>query len=135
MGHMSREDMDAVLAAHVKAEAAHDMAGILATLTEDAVHELAGVPGGRLQGHQAIGERYAQAFVDFDGGEMEPVHRTHGDDYLIDESLWHARHAASGRPIVVRLLHVCEFRERRISKEIVWMDVAALAAQLGAPAP
>ncbi|WP_394839875.1 nuclear transport factor 2 family protein [Pendulispora rubella] len=132
---MSREDMDAVLAAHITAEAAHDMEGILATLCDDAVHQLTGVPGGLIQGREAIRERYAGAFAEFEGGDLQPVHRTHGDDYLIDEGLWHARHVASGRAVVIRLLHVCEFRDRRISKEIVWMDTAALAAQLGAPAP
>ena len=46
------EVMDTVMARHFEAEATHDRAGILATLTEDAEHEPVGFPGGDPEGDQ-----------------------------------------------------------------------------------
>jgi hypothetical protein len=37
--------------------------------------------------------------------------------------------------VTFRLMHVCEFRDGRISRENVWMDVAAIVAQLTTPEP
>ena len=39
----------------------------------------------------------------------------------------------NGRRITFRTLHVFEFRAGRISRENVWIDDAAVAAQLTAP--
>jgi predicted ester cyclase len=36
------------------------------------------------------------------------------------------------RPVSCRLLHICEFGDGRISRENVWMDLAAVLGQLGA---
>ena len=38
-----------------------------------------------------------------------------------------------GRTVQFRILHVCEFRDGKISRENVWLDVAAIMQQL-APA-
>jgi hypothetical protein len=48
------EVMDAVMARHFEAEAAHDREGILATLTEDAEHEPVGVPGAPFHSHDEL---------------------------------------------------------------------------------
>jgi predicted ester cyclase len=39
------------------------------------------------------------------------------------------------RPVSFRLLHILEFRDNRISRENVWMDVAALHRQLSDDSP
>ena len=46
--------MDAVMARHFEAEAAHDRAGILATLTENAEHEPVGFPGAPFHSHDEL---------------------------------------------------------------------------------
>ena len=64
--------------------------------------------------------------------------RLYGDGFAVDESL--AESVAVGAPfglvglgrrISFRLLHVFEFEGGRISRENVWLDLAAIQQQLG----
>jgi uncharacterized protein len=73
------------------------------------------------------------------GESVEPLRRYHGDNVLIDESLWHGR-IDDGSPFLCdgrsgevsfRLLHVFEFRDGKIGREQVWCDLAAIQRQLG----
>ena len=76
-------------------------------------------------------------FDDLKGDGVEPVGRWYGDTFLVDETLWtgHINDARyfglpgrSGK-VTFLLLHVFEFRDGLISREHVWSDVAAIAAQ------
>jgi ketosteroid isomerase-like protein len=132
--------MDEVLGRHFAAEDAHDRTGILATLTEDAEHELVGFPGAPFHGHAELMGFYEALFTTLEQHEVVPVRRLHGPDFLIDEVQYHGRafhdfmgfnFGVDGKPVDFRLLHVCEFREGLISREQVWLDVNAIRTQAG----
>ena len=62
-----------------------------------------------------------------------------GDDFVVDETVWHG-HVADGRQFLCegrsgkvsfRLLHIFELRDGKISREHVWCDLAAIQRQLG----
>jgi ketosteroid isomerase-like protein len=134
---MSPEEMDAVLDAHYKYEAADDVEGVLSTLTDDVVHDVVGFPGGPSHGRAAARAFYQHLFGDIAGERTEPVRRLYGPDFLLDEVIWHGRAVGRpfgfegrNRPFSHRLLHVLEFRDGLISRENVWLDFAAVAQQL-----
>ena len=138
---MDRTEMDEIMGRHYAAEAAHDLEALMGTLAEGAVHDVIGDPGGALSDPADIRRRYAQLFADFDNERVTPIRRLYGDDFMVDEAMVTAR--AVGQPfglpggnreVTYRLLHVCEFRDGGISSEHVWLDVAAIVAQL-APSP
>lgn len=138
---MDRTEMDEIMGRHYAAEAAHDLEALMGTLAEGAVHDVIGDPGGALSDPADIRGRYAQLFADFDNERVTPIRRLYGDDFMVDEAMVTAR--AVGQPfglpggnreVTYRLLHVCEFRDGGISSEHVWLDVAAIVAQL-APSP
>jgi steroid delta-isomerase-like uncharacterized protein len=131
------EVMDEVLERHFAAEAAHDVEGILATLTEDCEHDVVGWPTGPSRGYEALVPFYERLFSDLRADKVTPVRRHHGPDLLVDEVLYEATaigepfgFPGNNRPVSFRLLHVCEFRDGRISRENVWIDFAAIAQQL-----
>jgi ketosteroid isomerase-like protein len=102
MSQLTPAQMDALLDAHYKFEAADDVDGVVSTLTDDVVHDVVGFPGGPLHGKaaaRAIGHPFG-----FDG---------------------------RNRPFSHRLLHILEFRDGLIARENVWADYAASAEQLG----
>jgi hypothetical protein len=123
---MTPEEMDKVLGAHFAAEAAHDLDAILATLTDDAEHDAVGFPVEKLRDAEAIRDRYRQLFTAMVDERIEPVSRLYGDDFLVDEARVTCRTgegfpgAPAGQWVTFRLLHVCEFRDGRISRENVW---------------
>ncbi|GAA5173986.1 hypothetical protein GCM10023321_76840 [Pseudonocardia eucalypti] len=138
---MDRTEMDEIMGRHYAAEAAHDLEALMGTLAEGAVHDVIGDPDGALSDPADIRCRYAQLFADFDNERVTPIRRLYGDDFMVDEAMVTAR--AVGQPfglpggnreVTYRLLHVCEFRDGGISSEHVWLDVAAIVAQL-APSP
>lgn len=137
MEHLTPEEMDAVLDAHYKYEAADDIDGVLSTLTDDVVHDVVGFPGGPNHGKEAVRAFYEHLFGDIAGERVEPVRRIYGPDFLVDEVVWHGRAVGRpfgfegrNRPFSHRLLHVLEFRDGLISRENVWLDFAAVAQQL-----
>ena len=132
------EVMDAVMARHFEAEAAHDRAGILSTLTEDAEHEPVGFPGAPFHSHDELMGFYEVLFQELEQHEILPVRRLHGESFLVDEVQYRGRahdgfmgfeFGADGSPVDFRLLHVCEFEGDRISREQVWLDVNAIRFQ------
>jgi hypothetical protein len=132
------EVMDAVMARHFEAEAAHDRAGILATLTEDAEHEPVGFPGAPFHSHDQLMAFYEVLFEELEQLDITPVRRLHGHNFLVDEIQYGGRayngfmgfeFGPEGKPVDFRLLHVCEFEGDRISREQVWLDVNAIRMQ------
>jgi ketosteroid isomerase-like protein len=134
---MTPDEMDEVFARHCAAEAANDVDGILATLTDDIEHDVVGDPNGVLHDRALIAERYAETFTALEDTSMKTLHRHHGEDFFVDDSLYTARVATDlmglpgrNRAINFRILHVCEFLDGKISRENVWLDGAAIVAQL-----
>jgi len=134
---MTPDEMDAVFERHCEAEKIHDVAGILDTLTEDAEHDVIGDPTGVLRGRAAIEPRYKELFTALAEDRFENLRRFHGENFFVDESRFIGRAVGpfmgfpgGNVPVDFRILHVCEFRDGRISREQVWMDVAALVQQL-----
>lgn len=135
---LSREDMDRKIDEHFAFEAADDVAGVLATLTADAEHDIVGWPTGPTHGRDAARSFYETLFADLSDGGVECLRRLYGDNFLVDESLWRGK--APGRPfglegrdrpLEFRLLHVIEFADDGdIRRENVWIDLAAIQQQL-----
>jgi ketosteroid isomerase-like protein len=131
-------EMDRKLDEHFAFEARDDVAGVLSTLTPDVVHDIVGWPTGPAHGREAARPFYETLFADLADGEVKSLRRWHGPNFLVDESLWRGTAPGRpfgiegrGRPLEFRLLHIIEFSEGGdISRENVWVDLAAVIAQL-----
>ncbi|HWN32807.1 MAG TPA: ester cyclase [Pseudonocardia sp.] len=139
---MQPADMDEIMARHYAAEAAHDLEALMATLVDGVEHDVVGHPTPVLHDPAAIRARYAELFADLGDERVEPMRRLYGSDFIVDEAMITARATGmmlgipgNNRQVTFRLMHVCEFRDGGISRENVWMDVAALMQQLTAPQP
>ncbi len=137
---LTRKMMDAKLDEHFAFEQRDDVEGVLATLTDDVEHDIVGWPFGPSRGREATRAFYDALFADLADGEIRTVRRLYGDNFLVDESIWRGTALGRpfgidgrGRPLEFRLLHVLEFAEDgRIARENVWVDSAAIHAQLPA---
>lgn len=131
--------MDAKLEEHFGFEAADDVEGVLATLADDVEHDIVGWPSGPVRGHEAVRPFYEALFADLADGKVESLRRYHGDNFMVDDSLWRGRAVGrpfglegGGRPLEFRLLHVLEFSDAgEIKRENVWLDLASIQQQLG----
>ena len=135
---LTREQMDAKLDEHFGFEAADNVEGVLATLTDDVVHDIVGWPTGPVRGHAKVRPFYEALFADLANGKVESRRRLYGDNFMVDDSVWRGTAPGRpfgidgrGRPLEFRLLHVLEFSEAGdISRENVWIDLAAIQQQL-----
>src|SRR6185295_3370257 len=110
--------MDSKLDEHFAFEAADDVAGVLATLSDDVEHDIVGWPPGPAHGRDATRAFYEALFADLADGKISSTRRLYGENFMVDDSLWRGR--APGRPFGIegkdrplefRLLHVLEFTE------------------------
>lgn len=130
--------MDAKLDEHFGFEAADDVEGVLATLADDVEHDIVGWPTGPVRGHASVRPFYESLFADLADGKVESRRRLYGDSFMVDDSVWRGTAPGmpfgiegKGRPLEFRLLHVLEFSEGGdISRENVWIDLAAIQQQL-----
>lgn len=137
---LTREMMDAKLDEHFGFEARDDIEGVLSTLTEDVVHDIVGWPFGPSHGRDTTRAFYDALFADLTDGEVRSVRRLYGENFMVDDSIWRGTAVGRpfgiegrGRPLEFRLLHVLEFTEDgQIARENVWVDTAAIMAQLPA---
>ncbi len=130
--------MDDKIDEHFGYEAADDVAGVLATLAADVEHDIVGAPTGPTFGPEGARGFYEALFADLSDGRVTCTRRLYGEDFLVDDSVWRGR--APGRPFGIegrnrplefRLLHVVEFAANGdIRRENVWIDLAAIQAQL-----
>jgi uncharacterized protein len=134
---MTRDQMDALVDGHYRAEEAADIAAIVAGFTRDAEHDVAGRPGDPVHGGEGIATYYRRLLAELRIDRFEPVRRWYGDDHAVDESILHGTAAGRvfglagrGRTVRVRLLHVFDFAHGLISRESAWLDVAGLRRQL-----
>jgi ketosteroid isomerase-like protein len=138
---MTHEQIDKIINDHFMFEATDNVDGVLASLTDDAEHEVIPSPYGVLRDRASIRRFYERLFADLKGEKVTPVRRLYGDDFVVDEAIWHG-HLTDGRqflcegksgPVSFRLLHLFELRDGKISREHVWCDLAAIQRQLAHP--
>jgi predicted ester cyclase len=135
---MTHEQMDRMMDEHFGYEARDDVEGVLATLSEDAKHDIVGWPHGPTHGRENARPFYETLFEDLADGRVTSVERLYGENFLVDESVWKGTapgrpfgFEGRGRPLEFRLLHVMQFTDAgRISRESVWVDLAAIMKQL-----
>jgi uncharacterized protein len=131
-------EMDARMDEHFAFEAADNVQGVLATLTDDVEHDIVGWPTGPTHGRDGAQPFYEALFADLADGQVTTLRRLYGEAFMVDESLWRGR--APGRPfglegrdrpVEFRLLHVVEFADSgAIRRENVWVDLASIIQQL-----
>lgn len=135
---LSPAEMDHCIDEHFAFEARDDVAGVLATLAPDVEHDIVGWPTGPTHGREAARPFYEALFSDLSDGKATCIRRLYGDRFVVDETLWSGTATGRpfgldgrGRPLEFRLLHVFEFSEAgQISRENVWVDMAAIVRQL-----
>lgn len=135
---LSQAQMDAKMDEHFAFEASDNVNGVLATLTEDAVHDIVGWPTGPTYGRDGAKPFYDTLFADLSDGKVESQRRLYGKNFLVDESIWRGRAPGRpfgleghNRPLQFRLLHVIEFADSgNIKRENVWLDLASIMQQL-----
>lgn len=134
----TRRSMDAVIDEHFGYEAHDDVDGVLRTLAVDVDHDVVGSPSGPVRGRERARQFYVDLFADLEQDSVTSIHRYYGHDFVVDESVWRGTAVGDplgfpgrGRPLEFRILHVFEFAaDGAIGRENVWMDTAAIAAQL-----
>lgn len=135
---LSPADMDRKMDEHFGFEQRDDVGGVLATLTPDVEHDIVGWPSGPTHGRDAARGFYEALFADLSDGRIERRRRLYGENFMVDESMWQGRAVGRpfglegrDRPLAFRLLHIVEFAESGdISRENVWIDLAAIQQQL-----
>jgi len=135
---LTPEQMDRKMDEHFGYEASDNIQGVLATLAEDAEHDIVGWPGGPTHGRAGARGFYEALFADLSDGQVSCLRRLYGADFLVDDSVWRGK--APGRPfgldgrdrdLAFRLLHVIEFTDAGdIRRENVWVDLASILQQL-----
>jgi predicted ester cyclase len=140
---LTASEMDRALDEHFAYEASDDIEGVLTTLTDDVDHDVVGAPSGPRRGREEAREFYEQLFSDLEQERVTTIRRYHGDNFVVDESLWLGSAVGNplglpgrGRPLQFRILHLLEFAHNgAIQRENVWMDTVAIAAQLSDDVP
>lgn len=141
--NLTRSQMDRVIDEHFRFEGRDDVQGVVDTLSEDVDHDVVGSPTGPLRGKAQARTFYEKIFADLAQHSVSSTRRYYGDDFVVDESLWRGTAVGSplgfagrNRPVAFRILHIFEFDGAgAIRRENVWMDTAAIAAQLSNDAP
>lgn len=138
MSKLTREQMDQIINEHFGYEARKDIDGVVGTLTEDVDHDIVGFPGSQVKGREAAGKFYQGLFPALEDEAVQPLRRYYGDDFMIDETLWTGQAVGRvlGAPggegrVSFRILHILEFRDGKIARENVWIDLATVLRQLG----
>ena len=136
---MTPAEMNELIEQHIAAESAGDTHGAVAMYTDDVIHDVVGFPLGPLTGPAAAKGFYEFLTANVETERMDLNHAWYGDDFCVTEHRCTGTVpgqflgiAGHGRRISFRLLHVWEFKTGRISRENVWLDSAAIVAQLTA---
>lgn len=133
----SPDEMDRVLDDHFAYEAARDLEGVMTTFTDDAEIDVVGFPAGPRRGKVEIHDFYEQLYKLLDQEDAKPLHRYHGEEFVVDETIWSGQFdgllvGLEGRRghVTFRLLHVMEFRDGLVARENVWLDSETIRRQL-----
>ncbi len=134
---MDQHEMIAQVERHLKAEGAGDIEGAVAVYTDDIEHDAVGFPGSPRTGKDAARQFYAFLTANFRTEQETPIHRYFSDHSMILEQSMTGSVVGemlgipgNGRRITFRILHVFDFRDSLIAREQVWIDTAAIVAQL-----
>jgi steroid delta-isomerase-like uncharacterized protein len=124
---------------HFAAENAHDVAGTLATYTDDIVWDDITHPMSPFHGKESVGGVYSGIIDAIPDVHLESVWRVSADDdaTVVDESIltghvhgtWSGI-AGGGAPVRVRILHVFELRDGLIARENAWFNAADVVRQV-----
>ncbi len=135
---ISHDDMDRAVNEHFGFEAADDLDGVMASLAGDIEHEIVPSPVGVQHDKAKVQAYYGRLFKSVKGEGVTPLKRYYGDDFVVDETMWHGEvvdgsvflcDGKSGK-VSFRLLHIFEFKQGKIAREQAWCDLAALQQQL-----
>lgn len=115
---------------HFHTEAQNEIEAALGLYTEDIIWE-APAPNGlnrSFYGKEAVAESYRELFASMGNVQFQPLQRFATEDRVVDDSIvtfevvkdgyW--PHFSAGQKIVMRLVHIFEMRDGKISKEIVF---------------
>jgi ketosteroid isomerase-like protein len=136
---MTPTQLDAIINDHFMFEAQDDIEGVLGSLAESVEHEVVPSPTGVSHDKARIRGYYELLFRNVSGEGVTPLRRYYGDNFVIDETMWHGRiedghpflcDGKSG-PVSFRLLHIFEVEDGKITREQAWCDLAAIQQQLG----
>ncbi|HJQ77769.1 MAG TPA: nuclear transport factor 2 family protein [Acidimicrobiia bacterium] len=124
---------------HFAAENAHDVAGTLATYTDDIVWDDVTHPDAPFHGKEEVGSVYSSIIDAIPDVNLESVKRFTGEDgrFVVDESIltghvegtWSGMEGG-GAPVRTRILHIFEVREGLISYENAWFDASDVQRQI-----
>lgn len=134
---MDSAEMYDVIARHLRAEGAGDVEGAIAVYTDDVEHDVVGYPGSPHRGKDGARAFYEDLTANFRTEGEEVLRRFTMDNAVVMDQVMTGTVTGSmlgmpgnGRRISFRILHVFEFRDGLVSRENVWLDTAAIAAQL-----
>jgi ketosteroid isomerase-like protein len=115
---------------HFHSEAQNEVEAALDLYTDDIIWE-APAPNGlnrSFAGKEAVGESYRELFASMSEVQFQPLQRFATEDRVVDDSIvtfevvkdgyW--PHFSVGQKIEMRLVHIFEMRDGKISKEIVF---------------
>src|SRR6476659_5994524 len=135
---VSATELDRLIDEHFQAELDEDIEAVVATFADDVEHDVVGRPTVS-RGRSGAAAFYRELFADLHLQRFETVHRYHGADFVVDESIVHATAIGSpfgipgkGRVLSFRLLHIFDVRDGLITRENAWLDMASIMAQLTA---
>lgn len=136
---MEQAEMIALVERHLNAEGAGDIEGAVEVYTDDIVHDAVGFPGSPRKGKESAREFYGFLTANFRTEEEKPVRRFFdGDSMILEQTMTGSVIGemlgipGNGRRVSFGILHVFDFRDGLISREQVWLDSGAIAAQLNA---
>jgi steroid delta-isomerase-like uncharacterized protein len=131
------EELHALVSRHLQAEGAGDIDGAVAVYTDDVEHDVVGFPGSPRYGKDGAREFYQYLMANFRSEGWDVLHRFETPDAMVLEQAMTGTVIGSmlglpgnNRRITFRMLHVFQFRDGLISRENVWIDSAAIIAQL-----
>ncbi|MDZ4741644.1 MAG: nuclear transport factor 2 family protein [Alphaproteobacteria bacterium] len=135
----NRGEMDKAINDHFGFEAADNLDGVMASLADEVEHEVVPSPVGVQHEKAQVRDYYAMLFASVKGEGVTPLKRYYGEDFVVDETMWHGQ-ISDGRAFLCdgksgkvsfRLLHIFEFKNGKIAREQAWCDLAAIQRQLG----
>jgi uncharacterized protein len=130
--------LDKIVDDHFTAEEKLDIDAVVAGFAPAFQHEVIGDPRGVITSRDGLRQRYEELFGPLRDAEVRTIRRYYGDGFVVDESemtvtvdgvVFGLR--GQGQRINVRLLHVFEVRDGKISREQGWADFTSIARQLG----
>jgi ketosteroid isomerase-like protein len=129
---MNRERIAQNLAAvdnHFHSEGRSDVEAALETFTDDVIWEAPALNGlnRSYKGKEAAGDNYRQLWASMRNVKFQPIQRFATEDRVVDDSMvtfevakdgyWHF---PLGSKVEMRLVHIFEMRDGKISREIVF---------------